>query len=237
MEIFQKYVSKFDMNDEMILLKYKHSLRVASLTKLIAKNLKMDDKAIDLAYLCGLYHDIGRFMQVKKYHSFDDLNTIDHGDLGYKIFLNEIAIKKDLSPRDESTIAKAIMYHNKLKVPSKLTDNQKEYVWITRDADKIDILYQMAPINGLMPLDDNEVSKEVHEQFVKYEPIDHRIVQNATDKNLLILAFIFDLKYKESLKIIKDNKFLEKLQKRLSAQKYEVYFKILNDYIKERFKC
>ena len=66
MEIFQKYISKFDMNDEMILLKYKHSLRVASLAKLIAKNLKMNAKEMDLAYLCGLYHDIGRFMQVKK---------------------------------------------------------------------------------------------------------------------------------------------------------------------------
>ncbi len=237
MEIFEKYVSKFDMTDEMIQLKYKHSLRVATLTKLIAQKLKMDDKNIALAYLCGLYHDIGSFMQIKKYHSLDDVTTVDHGDLGHKIFLNQLALKEDISPREESTIAKVIMYHNKLKVPSKLTDNQKEFLCLTRDADKIDILFQKVTIKGLITLDNTDVSKEVNDQFIKHEPIDYKLVKSETDKNILMLAYIFDLKYKESFKIIKDNKFLEKLQKKLSAKKYEVYFKILNEYIKENEKC
>ena len=237
MEIFQKYVSKFDMNDEMVERKYKHTLRVADLTKLIAKNLKLDEKEISIAYLCGLYHDIGRFMQIKKYHSFDDLRTIDHGDLGYKIFLNQIANKEDLSSREESIIAESIMYHNKVKVPSKLTDNQKKFIWITRDADKIDILYQKTSLKNGVSLDDCEVSDKVREQFLNHESVDYKYVQNNTDKNILLLAFIFDLKYDESLKIIKDNKFVEKMREILADAKYDEYFKILDKYIKERFTC
>ena len=43
-------------------------------------NLSKTDK--ELAKIIGLYHDIGRFEQDKRYDSFNDKKTFDHGDYG-----------------------------------------------------------------------------------------------------------------------------------------------------------
>ena len=236
MEVFEKYVQKFSLSDEMIKRKYQHSIRVSGLARLLASKLKMTEREIEIASLCGLYHDIGRFLQAKKYHSFLDNKTLDHGDLGHKVFLDNIASKEELTAREESIIAKAIMYHNKLKVPSSLTDNQKIYLYLTRDADKIDIFFQLAHSKKLEE-DDEEVSIEVLKLFQEEKSIPHDLVQNKTDKIVLMLAFIFDINYNETLKIIKDHHYLENIQDKLDKEKYAKYFQIINKYIKERLKC
>ena len=128
------------------------------------------------------------------------------------------------------------MYHNKLKVPSSLTDNQKIYLYLTRDADKIDIFFQLAHSKKLEE-DDEEVSIEVLKLFQEEKSIPHDLVQNKTDKIVLMLAFIFDINYNETLKIIKDHHYLENIQDKLDKEKYAKYFQIINKYIKERLKC
>lgn len=233
MDAFAKYVSKFDMNDEMIKRKYHHSLRVAGLCKLIASDLDYSDKDIEVAYMCGLYHDIGRFSQAKVYHSFDDLKTVDHGNLGAKIFRDSIAPKIEYLLKDESMMAKCVMYHNKYEVPKNLSDRNKSFINIVRDADKIDILYQAANVKNTFKLDDEEISEEVKKAFFERKTIDKRLLKNDSDHNICLLALVFELNYKPSIKVLKDNDYFNKIKKILVDDKYKIYLDEIDKYIKE----
>ena len=103
-KIFEQYISKFDLNNEKIRWKYLHSYRVASLMEWLAKKLKLSKNDVIVAYILGLFHDIGRFPQLDKFDSYNDLN-IDHGDLGYKILKEEGLLDKILDKKALEDVA------------------------------------------------------------------------------------------------------------------------------------
>ena len=59
-DIFLDYVKGYDINNGRIKLKMIHILNVAKNCKEIANNLKLNEEQIKLAYLIGLFHDIGK---------------------------------------------------------------------------------------------------------------------------------------------------------------------------------
>ena len=76
---FMNYVKKYDINNGRIHLKVKHILRVAEVSKIIATKLNLTENQIRLAELIGLFHDIGRFEQVRLYDTFSDKDSgLDH---------------------------------------------------------------------------------------------------------------------------------------------------------------
>lgn len=77
--LFNQYVKTFNMKDKMILLKFHHTYRVVEYAHQIAESVGVDTFK---AELCALFHDIARFTQWDKYHTFHDSQSIDHGDLG-----------------------------------------------------------------------------------------------------------------------------------------------------------
>ena len=78
--IFEEYVSRYNTQDRLIELKRTHSYRVAVHAANIAKSIKLEQEQVDIAYICGLFHDIGRFEQAKQSHTYDDRYFQDHGD-------------------------------------------------------------------------------------------------------------------------------------------------------------
>ena len=83
--VFKEYVSNYNLQDGKIALKVAHILRVSELSKKIATSLNLSEEDIKLAELIGLLHDIGRFEQVRKYNTFIDKISINHGEYGVKI--------------------------------------------------------------------------------------------------------------------------------------------------------
>ena len=94
-EIFINYANKYvGENDKeklsMYMDKINHSVRVLESALSVDKEFtKYNDSFIRLLALESLFHDIGRFEQLKKTNTFDDFyvskyfsNTFDHGDLG-----------------------------------------------------------------------------------------------------------------------------------------------------------
>ena len=226
LEVFNEYVSNYDMDNEKIKGKYEHTLRVKSLCEEIAKKLDLSHEQIMLAGACGLYHDIARFEQAKRFDSFDDLKTIDHGDLGYEIFINEIFQSKNI-------ISKSILYHNKLSI-SELTDEEKLFVNITRDADKIDIIYIYSNLPGRMKDDNGAICDNVRNDFMNHKPVNIMYVTNKREKNILRLAFIWDINYNVSYRIIKENKYFEQMEKVLNNSIYNEYFQVIKNFLKEK---
>ncbi|MEE8717632.1 MAG: HD domain-containing protein [Coriobacteriales bacterium] len=86
---FDEYVSDYDPGDPKIELKIVHTLHVAELCERIAASLGVPSRDVDLAWLSGLLHDIGRFEQVRRYGTFDDRTSCSHAALGVEILFGE----------------------------------------------------------------------------------------------------------------------------------------------------
>ena len=70
---FIKYTNDYKKEEShLINLKIDHTFRVMDLCKEIADSLGLSEEKVDLARLCGLLHDLGRFEQVKQTDSFSD---------------------------------------------------------------------------------------------------------------------------------------------------------------------
>ena len=144
-EVFNEYVNNYDMDNPKIKLKYDHSIRVAELSLKYARKLGFYEEDINLAYIIGLLHDIGRFEQAKRFDSFVDLETIDHADLGCEILFEQNIIKKfDIDEKYYEIIKKVIRNHNKHEIEPGLNEQELLHAKLIRDTDKLDILYNMA---------------------------------------------------------------------------------------------
>ncbi len=140
---FEQYINNYDINDENIKRKILHSYRVMNNCVYIAQSINLNSKEIELIQFIGIYHDIARFEQFSKYHTYNDLKSIDHGDFALEILKNNDFIKNFTGdPEEKQIILKAIKNHNKYKVEDDLTEKELLYVRIIRDADKLDIMYE-----------------------------------------------------------------------------------------------
>ena len=88
---FSDYVSFYDAENQRIALKVEHSKRVADLCETIAKSNGMKQEDLDLAWLIGLLHDIGRFEQLRRWDTFSDARSTNHAKLGAEVLFSQFA--------------------------------------------------------------------------------------------------------------------------------------------------
>ncbi len=209
---FKDYVSKFDLNNITIKRKYEHTLRVKDNCKKIAKALNLSLEDTNLLVLIGYLHDIGRFLQMKKYNSIVDSKTIDHADLGVDILFKDNLIRKFIDDNKyDNIIYKAVKYHNKMNLNYELTSKEKLFCKAIRDADKLDIFYVATYDNNIkdfyiLPyVEGAKLNPKVKEDFDSHRLVDLRNRKTAIDKLANILAFIYDLNLDASKKTITEN--------------------------------
>ena len=77
---FLTFASGFDLVDPKIELKLRHTFHVVDACFYLARALKLSDEETYIACLIGLLHDLGRFEQLTRFHSFDD-SLIPHAKL------------------------------------------------------------------------------------------------------------------------------------------------------------
>ena len=63
---FAEYTAAYNADDPKIKLKIDHTYRVAALCERIAKAAGMCAYDVELAWLSGMLHDVGRFEQIKR---------------------------------------------------------------------------------------------------------------------------------------------------------------------------
>ena len=209
---FKDYISKFDLNNITIKRKYEHTLRVKDNCKKIAKALNLSLEDTNLLVLIGYLHDIGRFLQMKKYNSIVDSKTIDHADLGVDILFKDNLIRKFIDDNKyDNIIYKAVKYHNKMNLNYELTSKEKLFCKAIRDADKLDIFYVATYDNNIkdfyiLPyVEGAKLNPKVKEDFDSHRLVDLRNRKTAIDKLANILAFIYDLNLDASKKTITEN--------------------------------
>lgn len=245
---FKEYVKKYDAENGKIAVKIAHIERTASIAKQIAEQLDLSKEDIELAELIGLLHDIGRFEQVKRYNTFFDKNSINHGKLGVEILFDDGLIRKFIDDsKYDKIIKQSILNHNICKIPEGIDERIKLHSKIIRDADKTDIYYALITgnIQDTYCCDDMSnyiIQDEIVREFEVENYINYQIVKNAAESVITHLAYVFDFNYIQGLKIVKENDYINKLANKYKFNNIDTYNKVIkcaniaNEYIEKRIK-
>lgn len=245
---FDKYVKQYDITNGKIKLKVEHIKRVAKNSRRIATELNLSKEEIDLAELIGWLHDIGRFEQVKRYNTFMDKNSVNHGELGVEILFKDGLIRNFVEDtKYDEIIKKAILIHNTQKVPEGLSREEDIQARIIRDSDKVDIYYVLTTdtienIYSVSTMQDDTIKEEIMNQIKKDRYIDYSIRENAAEVLVSHLIYVYDINYKSSLNIIKEKDYITKLANRFTFRKQDTYNKVqecaklINKYLEEKTK-
>lgn len=140
---FDAYVSRYGLGDERIRLKYEHSLAVSRLCGRLAEASGVGQDDVELARVCGLLHDIGRFEQVRRWGTFSDAASCSHAALGLEILEGAGAGGIFAFVRDAAwvpIVKAATALHSALRLPDNLDGRTGFFCRIVRDADKVDIM-------------------------------------------------------------------------------------------------
>lgn len=206
---FDNYVkNNFDINNYLIKLKYDHTYRVVNYAKRLVKSLNFNTHDCELAITCALLHDIARFKQIKEYNTFIDALSFDHGDEGYNILIKDNYINKFIqNDEDKFIVLNAVKNHNKKEIDSNLNERQLLFSKIVRDADKLDI---MNKINIEINDNSNTINNNLLNEIKNKKICSNKYVSNQCEEIIRYLAFIFDINFLESYRIIKENDIINK---------------------------
>ena len=246
-QALETYIKNYDMNDPDIKHKYNHSYRVMKNSEFLANKLNLSEIDKKLAKIIGLYHDIGRFEQDKRYNSFNDSKQFDHADYGVEILFKQNIIKQiPIEEKYYHIIEKSIKNHNKYQIEENLTKEEMQHAKIIRDADKIDILYAaseelLTPKALDLTKDKEDIRESIKKEFYKEKTIKTSSLmgkKTESEKVLSYLALVFDLNYKFSADYILEHKIIDNFYNNLKdKEKYKEYFEHINKYLKEMITC
>lgn len=209
---FLDYVKDYDLTIKENKLKFVHTHRVAKHCESLALNNAYTKEEIEIAKLCGYLHDIGRFEQFKKYGTFIDKDSCDHGELGYQLLKKDDFINKFITDDYlKEVVLTSVRYHNKLYVPDNLDELSDMMLAIVRDADKIDIFELVIDKQIYIDAKGEDVSDYALNAILNNECINTNYRKTNKDRVLTWISFVYDFNYDDSLKIIKDNKYIERV--------------------------
>lgn len=234
-EYFTNYVNKnYDMNNNLISLKYYHSLRVAKLMTLLARKLNMSEDDILLAFKIGLCHDLGRFYEVVRIGQFNNL-AFDHGTYSNKILYNDLFIKY-MDIKEHLLFRKAIYNHNKKDIIGDLTNREKVFVQMIRDMDKIDIVALNSERRSYTF--SNDPNKNVLNNYLNNNSIDIKDIDSKTDSTILYLSFFKDLYFDASFDLANKGGYLNKFLNvvKVDEDKEKLFNELTDKINKERGK-
>jgi putative nucleotidyltransferase with HDIG domain len=138
---FADYAAHYNAADAKVKLKIDHTYRVAALCARIAQSLALPPEDVDLAWLSGILHDVGRFEQLRRYNTFIDAQSVSHAALSVAVLFDEGRIRDYLDDAGADALLRtALEWHSAFRLPEALDDRTRLFCQILRDADKIDIL-------------------------------------------------------------------------------------------------
>jgi hypothetical protein len=221
---FSEYCDTFatsrDEDQKNYDVKRKHTDDVCSNMLLIAQDLELDDPRTMIAEAVALFHDIGRFPQYQQYKTFQDSISVNHAALGAKVLIETAAL--GILPKEEQDlITRAVTLHNVLAVPKELDRDLLRLVKMIRDADKLDIWRvfleycaqpksDQATAVGLGLPDTPEYSPEILTNLHQRKLVLLSSLKTLTDFKLLQLAWIFDLNFPASLRIVAQRQYIDR---------------------------
>lgn len=204
---FLKYAGRYNRSNGMIELKVVHTLRVVDVMDLITEALDLSEESRYMASLCALFHDIGRFEQVRRYGTYSDRLSVDHALLGCEI-LEEEGFLAHLPEIKKNMILTAIRNHNCLDIEKGLDNETVLLAKLIRDADKIDIFRVFAEEEMIDTIgetveqvEEESITDEVFECFMDHRCVPKAIRRTGLDIWVGFLCFFYDMNFPISMEI------------------------------------
>lgn len=216
-KVFEAYASGFFGGDAgrdgLIRLKIDHSLRVLA----IARELAAREEALAgpqrrrALLLAALFHDVGRFEQVRRYGTFADALSCNHGTLGARV-LREQGFLEAEAPAMRRLVITAVAAHNRLSLPDALGGDLRPVLEALRDADKLDIMRSLIEAFEPGKSPDEAVALHLSDEPEAFSPIvlealeagrtgRYRDMRCINDFRLVLCSWFFDLHFGTSLAV------------------------------------
>lgn len=253
-ETFKKFLERYKTDEDVLgfELKIVHTYHVVDNARLIAEKLKLSEEDIKLAELIALLHDTGRFEEITYLKQFDNA-TFNHAEHGVKMLFEQGLIREFIKDDSYDEIIKvAIANHNRLAIEGGLDERSLLHAKIIRDADKLDNfrVKKEEKIEAIFPgrvkdkehIETSTVSDKVYETVLNKECVNIYDRQTALDCWVCVLAFVYDLNFKETFEIIKGNNYIDVLIDRFTyvkaktKERMETIRGVIKEYIEERLK-
>jgi putative nucleotidyltransferase with HDIG domain len=220
---YRAYVRRYYSDDpdfqRNIMLKEDHTKRVCREIMDIAGSLSLNKGETLLAETAALFHDIGRFEQLKRYGTFSDGQSENHAVLSIRILREERALQI-LPPDERRLILAAVFWHNRATPPDGGVHRLRFFARLLRDADKLDIWrvitadYQR--INGPRNLilehglpDEPRISPEALTELLCGRQVDFRHLRTRNDFKLMHMSWIFDIFFPRAFQAVLERGYLE----------------------------
>ncbi|MDR3599579.1 MAG: HD domain-containing protein [Desulfosporosinus sp.] len=223
---FEAYAKRY-LSEEVEVeanLRYKkeHSLRVRDYMLTLGENLQLDTNQMFLAEVIGLLHDVGRFEQYVKYHTFKDHQSEDHAQLGLLVLEREQIFSGHVSMSEEEIILTAIRNHNQRVIQANIAGKTLLFCKLIRDADKLDIFDQVVNFyenpwrTPYFAVDGNHKDKsyspEIIQGILNGKQISYTSVKTPVDIKLIRLSWLLDLTFPIALEIANRKQFFARLR-------------------------
>ncbi|MGN1148256.1 MAG: HD domain-containing protein [Lachnospiraceae bacterium] len=246
-QAFQDYSGRYDITDEKVRLKVEHTERVAALCEQIAESLKLSPEDVELAWLIGYLHDIGRFEQLRRFGTFNDAESIDHAAYGADILFHDGKIREFVTDGEEDELIRlAVASHSLYRLPEDISERQRMFCQIIRDADKIDILKVNVdfPLEEIYNVTSDElyhctVTEAVMESFKEEHATLRSLKRTPVDHVVGHLSLVFELVYPISLKLVVEQGYLDRLldfpsQNKKTQEQFVWIRQKLHDYMERQ---
>lgn len=273
-DTFREYTDRYDSSDPKIKLKIDHTYRVANICERIAGSLELSAEDVDLAWLSGMLHDIGRFEQLRRYQTFSDAQSIDHAKFAVELLYKDGLIADYVEIRAEAPdftemlcspetsdssgmtnlpetmdlqiLRDAIGEHSAYRIRSGLDKRTQMFCNILRDADKVDIFRvicdtPMEEVYGFRTEDilKSGITPEVKQAFLERHAVLRSLKKQPADFIVAHGSLAFELVYPESLRIAKEQGYLEQMmsfqsQNPETAEEFETLRKYLWEYLDQK---
>lgn len=202
-------------------LKEEHTAAVLAHTRLLVAEEGFAPPLGRACLLAALYHDVARFPQYARWHTFKDSLSANHGLMGIKVLKAHARLDAE-EPRVRALVLAAVGMHNRFAVPRGLGPQEKLVVDVVRDADKLDIFRIMAghlagtpPYNEAVVLHVSEDpllwSSKVLDDVTHGRVAGYADLKSVSDLRLLLASWMYDLRFAGTRRVLAQSGLVEAL--------------------------
>ena len=231
---------------EMCRRKMDHTQHVADNCMYIATHMGLNEYDCALAWTIGELHDFARFGQAVATRTFVDSDRFNHARLGARLLFTHRMIDDiipnydEISDSDKIAMEKAVYYHSDYSLPEGLTERERLFCVIIRDADKTDIFRTCSTgsweslCNGYSKEEifSSDISPEFVAAFREHRTADYKKRVLPADFHIAHIALCFGLETSAARRLTVEQGYLLRLmdyeftrpdvQKKYEAMKAEV---------------
>lgn len=223
----QAFAAEDPGQESLYRLKIEHTLRVLALAQEISREERMDRDAAELAAMAALFHDTGRFRQLRQYRTFSDRQSENHARLGVRALLGN-GLLAGMAPARRGVILGAVFLHNVRSLPERLPEPLRSVTMAVRDADKLDIVpVLMGHLETAVELDPvvclgvtrapGRYTAAILDDLEQGHTSRYDQLHFENDLRLLVSGWIYDLNYAASRRIYAREGLLERVLAPLPA--------------------